>query len=238
MHNKNGWITVSKTPKQYDLLKLYQQSITELLIDTRLEVGTYDQIRLLIEKILVVKKNGELIDAKLPSKELKINAQLLVSKNENAGVVFDFLTSKSLHTTGDGKYIFAPVISLETKSDVTIQNLPNNRVEIVGGISKFMANVGMNEEGNMKMDFIFEPYTELKIVNGAIKVVTQEEKNIVISAETALDNAIKNGKIDSAISIKTFTRDNQLVWRITGKKDTAIVIVYINVTNGEIVAVE
>ena len=54
---QKGWIAVANEPKQYDLLALKQSGGIALIADTVVDMGTYNQVRLLVSKVVVV-ENG------------------------------------------------------------------------------------------------------------------------------------------------------------------------------------
>ena len=143
-----GWVIVSSSAKTYDLLKLQAENKNELFADVQLKEGSYNQIRLDISKVEVTDANGT-HEAKLPSGELKLNGELVVKANSTSVAKFDFIVNESLHVTGNGKYILAPVIQLETREDADVQIKSNNRVEISGGRIKTNAKIGMDINGNI-----------------------------------------------------------------------------------------
>jgi len=143
-----GWVTVSSTPKTYDLLKLDAENKNELLADIQLDEGTYNQFRLDISNVVITDANGT-HEAKLPSNELKLNGELRVQANSTATVVFDFVVNESLHVTGNGKYIMAPVIQLETREYASVKIKSSNKVEINGGRIKTNSKIGMDIDGNV-----------------------------------------------------------------------------------------
>ncbi len=155
---KKGWVVVSQTPRLYDLLKLHNAGpVFDFLADVYLDAGTYEQIRLSVGNVVVVTKDGKINDAKLPSQELKIAGIIVVVKGGNSSATFDFEADRSLRLTGEGKYIFVPVVGVETRSYVrTIQVqtrneiLPNGRVDVSGGTADFSQKFGMDENGEMK----------------------------------------------------------------------------------------
>ena len=130
------------------MLKLQAENKNELFADVQLKEDNYNQIRLEISKVVVTDANGT-HEAKMPSGELKLNGELVVKANSTSAAKFDFIVNESLHTTGNGKYIMAPVIQLETREDADVQVESNNRVEIKGGKIKTNAKIGMDAEGNV-----------------------------------------------------------------------------------------
>jgi len=149
----SGWVTVSNETKQYDLLALKQSGAISLLASSTAAIGTYDQVKLMISKVIVT-KNGVQIEAKLPSGELKIVGNLVVNPDRTSSMVFDFIADKSLHITGNGKLIFAPVIKIKKQNDVSILIKSNGEINITGDKEDDdEENVGMDEKGEIKNDF-------------------------------------------------------------------------------------
>lgn len=149
---EKGWVTVSTATKNYDLLALKQMNITSLYADATVPVGTYNQIRLDISKV-VVTDNGVAHEAKLPSGVLKINGNFVVKDGETSTVVFDFKADKSVHITGNGKYIFAPVINLEVKGDTKVKVNEKDEVDSEEGDKEIDENFGMDAQGEVKINF-------------------------------------------------------------------------------------
>src|SRR5690242_6621947 len=85
-----GWVTVSSTPKTYDLLQLKATNSAELLADANLTADTYDQVRLMISKVEVT-ANGKTQTATLPSGSLKIVGNLTVASGQTASAALDFM---------------------------------------------------------------------------------------------------------------------------------------------------
>ncbi|MEK6943421.1 MAG: hypothetical protein AABX00_05145 [Nanoarchaeota archaeon] len=95
----------------------------------------------------------------MPSGQLKIIGNLTVNKDSTSTVKFDFIADESLHITGNGLYIFAPVIKLETreKAYVKIERRENDdkddedfkaNVEISDGEMDEDKKISMDIDGN------------------------------------------------------------------------------------------
>ncbi len=164
-----GWVTVSSTPQTYDLLKLKAEGSQALLADVNLKTGTYQQVRLMTSKVIVTDMSGD-HEAKLPSGELKIVGELTVNESSTSTATFDFIANESLHVTGNGEYIFAPVVKLETreKADVDVSSKAN--VKINGGTIKTDLKVGMDIDGNIGVGLNISKDTKLSIGGGKIKI--------------------------------------------------------------------
>ena len=188
-----GWVTVSSEAQTFDLLKLKAEGSQELLADVKLEEGTYQQLRLDISKVVVVDAEGE-HEAKLPSGELKIVGDLEVKANSTSTATFDFIADESLHLTGNGEYILAPVVQLETKTDAEVEVKANQKVEIKAGKVKTNIKVGMDAEGNVGAGVGIPAKAKVSIAQGKVKVEgglglgkDKEESNDSTSAEAEVE---------------------------------------------------
>ena len=190
----NGWATVSNETKQYDLLALKQSGAVSLLANANINVGTYDQVRLMVDKIVVV-KNGVEEEAKLPSGELKMMQNIVVNADKTVTVVFDFIADKSLHITGNGKFIFTPVIKVKKTSNASLELTSDNEITILGGDQEDDEDFGMDEKGEVKNNFELEGNLEI------------DDKN-----EIWLE-----GKLESDGEI-----DNELVLNFTAQNDSGL----------------
>ncbi len=159
----DGWVTVSTTPRAYRLLSLNARNDFELLADGNMKVGTYDQVRLFVDAVTIDTTAGVTKAAKLPSGVLKINTELIVKEGTTSSVSFDFVADKSVHTTGNGTYIFAPVVKTEAKSDATVSIATNGIVEIDGGKTNNVNTVGMDLDGSVKVDFRIKSDAKLEV---------------------------------------------------------------------------
>lgn len=185
-----GWITVSSESRTFDLLKLKAEGSHELLADVNLKEETYQQLRLNILKVVVTDAEGE-HEAKLPSGELKIVGDLEVKANSTSTASFDFIADESLHMTGNGEYILAPVVQLETKEDAEVEVKADKKVEVKGGKVKTNVKVGMDAEGNVGVGLGIPAKAALSIGQGKIKVEgglaigkeKKEEDNASVKAE-------------------------------------------------------
>lgn len=165
-----GWVTVSSTPHTYSLLDLNAKNESKVFADFQAAAGTYDMVRLGVDKIIVKTKAGATEEAKLPSGELKINTTLVVKDNATSSANFDFMTDKSLHMTGNGSYIFAPVVKTETRSDASATVGSDDTVKIKGGHVDTNTTVGMDIDGSVKVNFELKADEKLDVINNTIKI--------------------------------------------------------------------
>ena len=242
LHSRTkGWITISEEKKQFDLLKLKESSTLGLLAEGNADAGSYDQIRLTLQKILIV-SGGKTNEAKLPSNDLKITGELTVQEGKTSTVLMDFLADKSLHMTGSGKFIFAPVVTLETRKDAEAHVISDTSVKIEGGEITAHFTAGTDENGDTRSDFVLDAHINLEIIGDTIKVVTKEEEKgdaeIKVTAKDAINIATRGKYLDSALSVKLTDKNNKKVWRVSGFKTLEVTIVYIDVTSGTVISVE
>jgi hypothetical protein len=162
-NNTNGWVTVSTTPQTFDLLTLNAKKQFNILADAKLATGTYDQVRLNVDSITVKTTSGATKPAKLPSGTLTLNTNLVVATDHTASITFDFLASKSLHMTGNGTYIFTPVVKTEARSDSDVTVNSDNSVKISGGNTEDSRTEGMDVDGSVKSNFQINDSEKLDI---------------------------------------------------------------------------
>lgn len=236
----SAWITVMAQPKEFDLLKLKQTGTAELLADASLEAGTYNQIRLDIGKVIVISDSGE-TEAKLPSSQLKIVGRFTVEAGTTSTVLVDVLLDKSLHVTGNGKYILTPVVKFESKSQANAKVESGNKVDISGGKTDASTTVGMDVSGEVKSDFAVDAKAKLEVLaNGAIHATTEAESQaqVTITAQKAMELAINSGNIDLAISIQLEMENAKKTWKVTGTKNLSVKNVWVDASSGTIVTVQ
>ena len=112
---KGGWISIdlSDNATTFDLLEI--KGIEQYLGANEVTVGKYTQVRLVVDKIQVALEGGELQDATLPSKELKIVRPFNVVAGETTALILDFEADKMVTVTGAGKIIVKPVVKLSIR---------------------------------------------------------------------------------------------------------------------------
>lgn len=154
LHDANdGTITVASVTKTYDLVQLKNTNVLKLLADENVAAGTYDQVRLTISKVEVKTADGASHIAKLPSNVLKINGNFTVNGGETSTAVLDFDLNASLHVTGTGQYILAPVVHFQTKENAEVQEGTGDEVEIKNGTVDTDEDVGEDVTGETRENF-------------------------------------------------------------------------------------
>jgi len=126
LRNTNGnWTTHTfNTPKSIDMLQLQGTKTADLLIDELVDVGNYDEIRLLVDGAPManyVLDAGGMAELKIPSGSssgLKIKGNFSVLENRPASLVMDLDLRQSITMAGNsGKYILKPVVRLVSDKD-------------------------------------------------------------------------------------------------------------------------
>ncbi len=236
-----GWVTVSEVPKKYNLLALHTSSMIQVLADAKLDVGKYNQVRLHVSDVTVLEKNGSSKKAKLPSSQLKIVGGFTVQGGTTSSVLFDFLADQSLHVTGKGEYIFAPVVKLTTKSNAQVGIDSADTVSIDGGVTETTVSAGMDIDGSVNANFVLDGKADLELTGALIRVKTKGEKSdagLKITAEKAADLAVEAGHLDVAVSVQLTMFGTKKVWRVSGLKGLLPASANVDATTGVVAAVQ
>lgn len=176
-----GWTTVSSSAKTYDLIELKNKNEMALLADAKLDAGTYDQVQLHISKVVVADAKGS-HEAAMPSKDYKINGNLIVEADSTSTATFDFIAHESLHVTSEGDYVMASVVEYESKIDAEVEFESNNRVEIEGGRTTTSTKVGMDISGNVGVGLKIASNANLDVDSlGKIKIIGQGSGSLGIT---------------------------------------------------------
>ncbi len=110
VHKAGGsWITVAEDMEPFDL-KLLEDRV-DLLATAIVDAGIYTQIRLDVESVTIWIEGEEHI-ARVPSGNIKLVGSFEVVAGEETEVTLDFIGAESVIVTGNGEYIFKPVIKL------------------------------------------------------------------------------------------------------------------------------
>ncbi len=112
----SGWHTISRMPAMYNLLALANGRDT-VVAGGLVPPGYYSQMRLYIGSGSEVVVNGVASPLTIPSGSqsgLKLNIQANVVGGVAYEVVLDFNAARSIHQTGNGRYMLRPVIKVIT----------------------------------------------------------------------------------------------------------------------------
>lgn len=159
-----GWVTVSNETKVYDLLVLKSKAALAVAAQVNVDEGVYNQVRLHIKKVAVVKSGVE-AEAKLPSNSLKVNGKFTVKSGSTTSVKLDFVADESVHLTGSGKFIFAPVVKAESRTDADVSVGSDGVVIVNGGKVETNVTAGMDVDGEVRDGFKLDVDDKLEIDN-------------------------------------------------------------------------
>jgi len=105
-----GWYTVIVEEQTLDLIQL--KNVKKALGNKTLPVGRYTQIRFNIDNAFVT-IDGIEYKLTIPSKTIQLISPFSINKNETTTLTIDFDVQKSVHKTGNDKYIMNPTIKVK-----------------------------------------------------------------------------------------------------------------------------
>lgn len=159
---KQGWINVSTSSQTFNLLDLKAKSQAMLLVKKEVNADTYTQFKLHLAKVMVTEA-GTTKEAKLPSNDFAFTGNLVVNDKNNSVGRFDFIADSSIHKAATGEFIFAPVVRFDSSSNSTVKVATDNSVVVSKGIINPSVSAGMDATGAVKLNYILDPKTNLKI---------------------------------------------------------------------------
>ncbi len=180
-----NWITVSNTPRSFNLVML--RNISALLGIVNLSAGTYNQLILSISNESAV-VNNKTVSLFLPNSTIRIEGDFIVGSNGTApsSVNVDIDLSKSLHLLGNGNAILLPTINLKAREGTNFTIAPNGIVNIrTPGVEKSSINGSEGVDGRFVAGNSHVPASAaLKIgSDGKIELEQNRSSNtVVISA--------------------------------------------------------
>ncbi len=195
--NTKGWITLSSERKNYNLLELKASGKVEFYTNKNIEAGSYERVRVSLGDTIVKTKTKGDIKAVLPSNQIVMNTRININSNSDSYVKLDFLADKSLHMTADAKYVFAPVVKMETRSNTKVEVKSNKEIIVLGGKIDSNIEVGVDLDGSSKSNFNLKTDNTLKIessIDGALKFMlggqTMSSNNLDIRDSESSNNSI------------------------------------------------
>ncbi len=175
-----GWLTMSTSDHTYDLLDLRAKNTNKVLFATDLNAGAYDKVRLTTNKVVVVDNRGTQ-QASMPNNTVEMQSAFNIKSSTTATVLFDFIADQSIHATTDARYVFAPVIKIETRNDAEVQMKGNNEARVSGGQILTNTQVGMDINGNVGVGLRITPDAILSIsASGITTGGTQSSGTVAI----------------------------------------------------------
>ena len=115
----NKWQVISDSSQTVNIMDLTNGK-SKLLGTKDLEPGTYNQIRLILGSGNTVTVNGKTYPIKIPSGQqtglkININTNISLTSGSIKDLLLDFNAAKSVHRTGNGRYMMKPVIHAVNK---------------------------------------------------------------------------------------------------------------------------
>ncbi|HPM76612.1 MAG TPA: DUF4382 domain-containing protein [bacterium] len=115
---ESGWFTLDVEPARYNLLEL-QNNVGVVLAEQSLPSGDYNEIRLILtcegEDAPEIVIDGENKALTVPSgcqSGFKLKGQFTLVEGAQTKLIMDFDMRKSVHETGNGKYLLSPVVRI------------------------------------------------------------------------------------------------------------------------------
>lgn len=193
-----GWVTVSSANKTYSLLSLKNSGKTELYAEEKVATGSYDHVRVTIDDAVVKTTAQGSMSATLPTNEITISSAVNVRAGNNSYVKIDFLADKSLHMTTDKKYVFAPVVAVESRSNTQVTVADDDSVTVSGGSVDSSLTVGVDLDGSSKNNFQLNTDAGLTVDSPLLG-----EVKFMLSGKTYSQNATSSVTATSSVNAST-----------------------------------
>lgn len=206
---QGNWVTVSSQENRYDMLQLREEGIQAIIADVELSPGTYSQVRLTISDVEVIDATGS-HDAVLPSGVLRFNAPFSVSSDALTVVQFDFDLAVSLHLTGNGRYVLAPVIRVMTYDNANIRVLPSRIVVVNSGTPREVIVVGTNTQGEVGPGMQIPVNVNVQVTPGTNTIVIVNATtnttgaNVTVNT-TTVTNVTVNATVNTSVNTTNVT---------------------------------
>jgi hypothetical protein len=191
-----GWVTVSSNQKNFDLLTLKSSGEVQMYANSTMDQDTYSKVRVTLGDANIKTKTKGTVRAVLPASQVVMNEQVRVADGQSTQIKLDFLADKSLHSTTDGKYVFAPVINSESRSNTQITSGNNSVLTTFGGNVDDNVSVGVDLSGSSRSNFQLTTDNTLQIKSSSGGIT-----NFILSGKsfTADDNMDKEDEADGNI---------------------------------------
>jgi hypothetical protein len=123
--NESGgeWIQITATAGSFDLMSII--GIEQALGSANLTAGKYTQIRMNVTNVTGTTTDNISYTAEVPSNEVKVTGNFEIGGGNTTTLTLDFDGEKSLVRTGEGKFIFKPVVKLLVNHSSQGEESPN-----------------------------------------------------------------------------------------------------------------
>ena len=112
--DSSGWIPVLGAPASFDLMNVI--GVEQILGSANLTAGSFNQIHMDVSKVTGVTTGNISYSATVPSDKLMIVGAFNIGGGNTTTLTLDFDGSQSLIQTGQGKFLFKPVVKLLVNS--------------------------------------------------------------------------------------------------------------------------
>ena len=112
--NTSGWIPIIGAPASFDLMNVI--GVEQILGAANITAGKFTQIRMDVTKVTGVTTDNVSFTAQVPGDKVKIVGEFNVGGGKKTVLTLDFDGEKSLVRTGQGKFLFKPVVKLLVNS--------------------------------------------------------------------------------------------------------------------------
>ncbi len=112
--NASGWISILGVPDSFDLMDVI--GVEKILGSANITAGKFTQIRMDVTKVTGETTDNVSYTAEVPSGKLRIVGPFNVGGGNKTTLTLDFDGEKSLIQTGQGKFLFKPVVKLLVNS--------------------------------------------------------------------------------------------------------------------------
>lgn len=126
-NDSSGWMTLLGAPASFDLVNVI--GVEQILGSANLTAGSFTQIRMNVTKVTGVTADNVSFTAEVPGDKLKIVGAFNVGGGNKTVLTMDFDGEKSLIRTGQGKFLFKPVVKLLVNSKGKVNEGESGRTE-------------------------------------------------------------------------------------------------------------
>jgi hypothetical protein len=191
----SGWYVINNDLRSFDLLEL-RNGASAVLGDSSLSSGNYTQIRLILADGSYVIDNSIKNDLTIPSglqTGIKLNHEFTIEPNTLYELLLDFDVDKSIHVTGNGKYMMKPVIRvmpLIISGTISGQVLPlDAQATVFTTIGSDTVSTYPDVDGYFKLMALPEGKYNVEIFpeNLAYKDTVIENVNVLANQNTNID---------------------------------------------------
>lgn len=208
--NDSGWVVISEPNETYNILDLVNGDMA-VLADAELEVGTYEQIRLILNDENTVVINGETFALFVPSGEqtgLKLNIDAEIREGIEYTLLLDFDAKRSVVPRGaTGLFNLKPVIR------ATNQAITGNIAGTVSPVEARAIVYAIQESDTLSTTFA-------DTVSGEFTLVGLQEGSYTVSAEPREEGFESNAVNDVEVEVDETTQTGEIELTVTEEEES------------------